>query len=111
MSRAPLLALTSLIAVTSPLIGGVVDTSFGPATAYRDSATQLLWLDLTLTANHSYNSVMGNLAPGGIYYGWRFATPAELVRFFDDYTPRLSHIVALALCGIALRLRKQRVHG
>jgi len=62
-----------------------VDTPFGPATALEDLSTQIEWLHLTLTNNHSFNDVTANLAPGGIYSGWRYATPTDLSTFFNDY--------------------------
>jgi len=63
----------------------VTSTSFGPSTALVDQSTGLIWLDLTITANHSYNDVAANLAPGGVYAGWRYATPAEVATLFFDY--------------------------
>jgi hypothetical protein len=71
-----------------------VDTTFGPNTAVLDTNTGLIWLDLTVTANQSYNYVSSQLAPGGAYDGWRFATAdsnvggsAELTVFFEDAFP------------------------
>jgi PEP-CTERM motif len=63
-----------------------VPTSFGPTSALRDNSTGLQWLDLNLTANHSYNDVFANLPTGGIYAGWRFATESELATFFFNYS-------------------------
>lgn len=62
-----------------------VATSFGPYTALRDNATGLEWLDLNLTANRSISDIKKNLAPGGQFAGWRYATEEELRRFFADF--------------------------
>jgi len=62
-----------------------VATSFGPYTALLDHATGLEWLHLDLTAGLSYSQVKKNLAAGGKFEGWRYATPAELQQFFADF--------------------------
>lgn len=43
-----------------------------------DTTTGLDWLDLTETANMSYNMVSAELAAGGTLEGWRYATRAEV---------------------------------
>jgi hypothetical protein len=83
--RSLLIALVVLLGATQWAIASTVDTPFGPGTALKDDSTNLVWLDLTLTSNKSYDSVIANLALGGIYVGWRYATPTELVRLFADY--------------------------
>jgi hypothetical protein len=62
-----------------------VATSFGPYTALMDHATGMEWLHLDLTASRSYSDIKKNLAPGGEFEGWRYATPAELRQFFADF--------------------------
>jgi hypothetical protein len=62
-----------------------VSTSFGPGTALEDNSTGIEWLNLSLTSNQSYGYVEANLALGGIYAGWGYATPAELSQFFADF--------------------------
>jgi PEP-CTERM motif len=62
-----------------------VSTSFGAQTALRDNSTQLEWLDLTLTKSISYDTMKTLLAPGGAFYGWRYATPDELTELFFEY--------------------------
>ena len=86
MFRRPrLFGLAAFLIVGGLAMAGTVDTSFGPGTGFIDDSTHLVWLDLTLTNNHSYNDVVANLAPGGLYDGWRYATPAELAQFFTGY--------------------------
>ena len=62
-----------------------VSTSFGALTALRDNHTQLDWLHLNLTKSISYTAMKVDLLPGGIFYGWRYATPEELKQMFVDY--------------------------
>jgi hypothetical protein len=86
MFRRPrLFGLAAFLIAGELAMAGTVGTSFGPGTGFRDDSTQLVWLELTLTSNHSYNDVVANLAPGGLYDGWRYATPVELAQFFTDY--------------------------
>jgi len=63
-----------------------VTTSFGPNTGLEDLSTGLTWLDLSITNNQPFDSVLANTAPGGTYAGWQFATPAQLSAMFLDYT-------------------------
>jgi hypothetical protein len=50
-----------------------------------DPNTKLLWLDVTLTTNRSYNDVIANLNnPADVVYGYRYATAAELSQLFTD---------------------------
>lgn len=51
-----------------------------------DSATGLDWLDVTKTANMSYNAVSGQLGAGGTYEGWRYATGDEFNGLVGNYT-------------------------
>jgi hypothetical protein len=86
MFRRPrLFGLAAFLSVTGLAMASRVDTPFGSNTGFKDDSTQLVWLDLTLTSNHSYDYMVANLAPGGFFAGWRFATPPELARFFTDY--------------------------
>ena len=64
----------------------------------RDTATQLDWLDLNLTAGRSYLDVSSQLAAGGEFEGWRFASGDEvealLIQFgvdisYDNIDPTL----------------------
>jgi hypothetical protein len=50
-----------------------------------DPNTGLSWLDTSLTANISYNNVTADLiAAGGIYEGYRYATPSEVDQLAID---------------------------
>lgn len=74
-----LLALSLLLIVPSTseaVIMSANDTTFGADSITRDTASNLDWLDLTITANQSWNQVNSQLAT--TYAGFRFATDAEL---------------------------------
>lgn len=85
--RAALLAIAAS-SVQAALIP--VDTSFGTNTGLLDTATNLLWLDLTVTNGQSFDYVNSQLGAGGVYSGWRWATAdqgycgtAELTVLFE----------------------------
>lgn len=44
----------------------------------RDTGTGLEWLDVTQTADLTFNFVSSELGGGGIYEGWSFATGAQV---------------------------------
>jgi len=50
----------------------------------RDLATGLDWLDLNASQNRSYLDVTAQLAVGGSFHGYRYATVAELRTFWVD---------------------------
>jgi hypothetical protein len=49
-----------------------------------DSATGLYWLDVPVTANRTYFSVLADTAAGQPLEGFRYATAAEVVQLFTD---------------------------
>lgn len=51
-----------------------------------DTMTGLDWLDVTATAEMSYNMVQAELAAGGSLYGWRLASGMEFNQMVNDYT-------------------------
>jgi hypothetical protein len=59
-----------------------VNTAFGANTATLDDATNLEWLDLTVTKNQSYNTVVSLIAT--TYSGWRYATAGEMNTLLAD---------------------------
>ena len=50
-----------------------------------DDNTKLEWLDLTVTAGISYNTVSSQLGAGGAYEGFRYATSAEISTLWDSF--------------------------
>jgi hypothetical protein len=61
----------------------VDDPRFGPGSVTHDTATNLRWLDLTITAGSSWLEVEAELAEGGLYAGFRHATLQEVWAFFE----------------------------
>lgn len=56
----------------------LADPVFGPDSTTLDTATQLVWLDLTFSTNRSFNDVSSELGPTGDFAGFRYATLAEV---------------------------------
>ena len=50
-----------------------------------DATTNLEWLDLTVTANMSFNSVHAQLSAGGAYDGWEYATGAQIETLWTSF--------------------------
>ncbi|HTM44340.1 MAG TPA: hypothetical protein VL137_05265 [Polyangiaceae bacterium] len=61
-----------------------VDTSFGTDTGTLDTNTGLLWLDVTLSTPYSYDQLQPELAPGGVFEGYRMATMEEVLTLWSD---------------------------
>lgn len=69
-------AMANLIQATDP--------SFGPNSLTIDTSTGLGWLDLTASAGLSYQQVLADTQPGGIYSGFRFATAQEVLTLYTS---------------------------
>ena len=80
MKHAPLLALTLLIASTAPAALVSQGGTFGADTETLDTGTGLAWLDLSVTASISFDTMQTQL--GTTFAGWRYATGAERQTFF-----------------------------
>ncbi len=55
-------------------------------TYLTDTTTGLDWLDVTATANLSYDDVIAQLGSGGAFEGWSYANAAQFGTFVDDTT-------------------------
>ncbi len=53
-------------------------------TTILDTRTGLNWLPITATEYMSLNQVVAGTLPGGIFYGFRFATTEEIKGLFQD---------------------------
>ena len=51
----------------------------------QDTGSGLEWLDLTATANWSYDYVSNRLGSGQEFEGWRYATAEEVTSFWDAF--------------------------
>ena len=58
------------------------DGTFGNGSITIDTATNLAWLDLSITTGISFNDISNELGVGGIYSGYRFASPEEVFSLF-----------------------------
>ncbi len=68
--------------LTQPSFAALVDMDWktpGDAKLLFDTGTGMQWLDLSVTANRSYNNVISKLGPGQAYDGFRVATQAEVL--------------------------------
>ena len=62
-----------------------VDWAFpGDNSLMQDTSTNLQWLDLSLSDNKSYNLVISQLQPGGVYDGFRYATRDEVLHLWSE---------------------------
>lgn len=78
-------AFLILLSISFPASANFVSqsSSFGEDTIVHDAQTNLNWLDLSLTEGYSYVYVDEQLAPGGKFYGYRFATIKEVTTLFQ----------------------------
>ena len=60
------------------------DSSFGNGSVTIDTSTNLAWLDLSITEGISFNDVSNELGAGGLYAGYRFASPDEVFSLFVE---------------------------
>lgn len=77
--------LFATLSVSVPARAGLYETNsaqFGANSLTFDSQTGLTWLDLQYSAGLSYQQALADTAPGGIFYGFRFATEQEVLGLF-----------------------------
>jgi hypothetical protein len=60
------------------------DPNFGPNSVTVDTSTGLGWLNLTETVGLSYNQVLAETQPGGIFSGYSFATVPEVMTLYSS---------------------------
>ena len=60
------------------------DSSLGANTITYDSETGLKWLDITLSTSYSYDEILEEIKPGGIFAAYRLATDYELLAFWEN---------------------------
>jgi len=77
--------LFSILSVSSnaALIGSDWQTT-GDNLITQDTTTGLAWLDLSATANVSYDDVVISLETGGVFQGFRIATQVEVLDFWAN---------------------------
>lgn len=66
----------------SPLVS-IGDPAFGPNSLTWDTASNLQWLDWSLTTNKSVPEILAQTGPTGTYRGFRYATKSELIALYQ----------------------------
>ena len=77
-----LLLLTALPAKAILYLAG--DPQFGPDSVTVDTSTGLAWLKLNEAAGLSYNQVLAETQPGGMFSAFRFATVQEVLDLYSS---------------------------
>jgi hypothetical protein len=81
--RSVFLSLICIIpAVSHASLVSIDSTRWGAGSLTVDSLTGLQWLDLDLSTDISYNSMLTELGGGGFYAGYRYATASEVESLF-----------------------------
>jgi hypothetical protein len=89
-SKTAVALLFCLLGVGSPAqltFAAIIDTDWqapGDAKLMLDTETGLQWLDLSVTANKTYNNVVAKLALGQVYEGFRVATQSEVLTLWSN---------------------------
>lgn len=73
------------------------DSAFGPDTITLDTVTGFRWLDLTVTEPFTYNEVVAELEPGGIFEGYRLGLDVEVEEIMNAFDV-VGNIPAQAAC-------------
>src|SRR5215469_12004001 len=60
------------------------DPAFGANSLTIDTQTELAWLNLSFTAGLSYDQVLADMQPGGIFSGYTFASSLQVTDLFSD---------------------------
>tara|TARA_R110002167_G_scaffold365832_2_gene591567 strand:+ start:2461 stop:3186 length:726 start_codon:yes stop_codon:yes gene_type:complete len=53
---------------------------------FTDTETGLIWLDVSITVNRSFNDISSQFIPGGEFDGWRYATGVEFNNLLSSWT-------------------------
>lgn len=78
-----LVLLVNLVFIANAAVISI-DGDFGSDTLTYDTSSGLQWLDLGFTQNQSYLQVNAQLALGGQFHGYRYATIGEVTTLFDN---------------------------
>jgi hypothetical protein len=82
-----LAALVSLLLTGLPAKANLIEANnprFGVNSLTVDTTTGLAWLDLTASAGLSYQQVLADTQPGGLFSGFRFATAPEVLKLYTS---------------------------
>jgi len=79
--------ICSVVLLSQPSNAALIDMDWnatGDAALMLDTTTGLKWLDLSVTANQSYNNVITQLQQGGAYDVFRYATQTEVLALWTQ---------------------------
>jgi hypothetical protein len=107
--RTLLMILVSLFLTALPARAALYLTSdpqFGPNSVTVDTSTGLGWLGLTESVGLSYDQVIADMQPGGIFNGFRYASSQEVLTLYNSAgitgtgyyalsTPSISTLISL----------------
>lgn len=85
MKNSVAIALAALM-YSQATAAAVIDQDWqtpGDENLLLDTATNMRWLDLSVTADMSHNTVVVNLNAGGLFEGWRLATQGEVLELWS----------------------------
>jgi len=86
MRKVIIVALVMLMYIQST-IAAMIDQDWqtlGDANVMFDTVTNMRWLDLSITADMSNDTVVTNLGGGGLFEGWRLATQDEVLELWSN---------------------------
>jgi len=75
--------LVMALSARANLVTGT-DPAFGANSLTIDTQTGLEWLDLGFTAGMSYNEVLADMQPGGMFSNYTFATSQQVDNLYND---------------------------
>ncbi|MFC1773854.1 VPLPA-CTERM sorting domain-containing protein [Pseudomonadota bacterium] len=84
MKKTIVMTLASLI-FSQAVASAVIDQDWqtpGDENLLFDTVTNMRWLDLSVTADISHDTVVTNLGTGGLFEGWRLATQEEVLELW-----------------------------
>jgi len=88
MLKPKLVVFTCIAAVSLNANAAIMNADWktpGDNLITQDTDSGLEWLDLTVTANLSYDYVSNRLGPGQEFEGWRYATAEEVTGLWDAF--------------------------
>jgi hypothetical protein len=91
--KTPLVLVCALLCGT-PAVAQLVPVDYhnpGDGLLTFDASTHLSWLDLSQTYGRSYDQVASELAPGGEFAGFRFATTGEFEALHTSFGLPVAH--------------------
>jgi hypothetical protein len=83
-SLASILSLLCILPAVSHAALVSQDSTWGVGSITLDDSTGFQWLDVNLSSDISYNTMLTEQADGGLYEGFRYATATEVEALFSN---------------------------